>query len=476
MSEMNNTSTSAAKKPSLVASLIPIVVVFLLLVWTLTSLHIDIQIPLIIASVIAALIAVVGLKCKWKDIEQGIFDSIMGAMQAILIACLIGMITGSWIQGGIVPSIVYYGLKILSPKFFLVTCLIVCSLAALATGSSWTTAGTLGVAMIGIGAGMGIPGPIVAGCVVSAGYFGDKMSPFSDTTNLAPAVSGTTIFAHIRQMLSTTGIAYGISIIFFMILNFRFTAATDTDAQIAEISAALKDQFVLSPLLILPVLLLIVMIYFKTPAIPSLVLSVFIGMICALTVQHASFADVGTALSYGFESASGNEAIDELLTKGGLQNMMWTVSLILCSLTFGGIMQSSGMLNTIAEHILKAVKGPKGLVAATGITAGLVDGICGEQYLGILLTGKMYKEEYESMNVAPQVLSATLENFGTVISPLIPWTTCAVAMSTYMGVSTLSYLPYAFFNYMNPLVALVFAVFGIAITKRDEVDPADIVS
>ena len=476
MSEMNNTSISNAKKPSLVVSLIPILAVFLLLVLTLTKLHIDIQIPLIIASVIASVIAVVFLKCSWKDIEQGIFDSIMGAMQAILIACLIGMIIGSWIQGGIVPSIVYYGLKILSPKFFLVTCLIVCSLVALATGSSWTTAGTLGVAMIGIGAGMGIPAPVVAGCVVSAGYFGDKMSPFSDTTNLAPAVSGTTIFAHIRQMLSTTGVAYLISIVVFMFLNMKYTGAADTSAQIAEVSSALDDQFVISPLLILPVLVLIGMIYLKAPALPGLVLSVVIGMGCAWLVQHASFASIGDVLSYGYESASGNEMIDELLSKGGLQNMMWTVSLILCSLTFGGVMHSSGMLGTIAEHILKAVSGPKGLIFATGFTAALVDGVCGEQYLGILLTGKMYKEEYESRNLAPQMLSATLENFGTVISPLIPWTTCAVAMSTYMGVSTVSYLPYAFFNYMNPLIALIFALLGIQLTKRDQVDPADIVS
>lgn len=472
----NNTpEKEEIRQPGILLSLIPILSVLILLFLSLTKFHLDIQIPLIFAAIIAAVIAVAVLKVKWDDLEKGIIESITNAMQAILIACLIGMIVGSWIAGGIVPSIIYYGLKILSPKFFLVTCLLVCSIVAITTGSSWTTAGTLGVAMIGIGTSMGIPPALTAGCVVSAGYFGDKMSPFSDTTNLAPAMAGTTLFAHIRHMMYTAGTSYIIAIIMYIVINFKYAANVNSSEQITEVSAAIQDTFVISPLLLLPLLILVGMIYFKSPAIPSLILSMLLGCACSVFIQKDAITDIGTVLSYGYECASGNEMLDSLLTNGGLQNMMWTVSLILCSLTFGGIMQKSGMLNTIAKGILKLAKGTGGLITATGLTAIVVNLTCGEQYLSILLTGKMYREEYKNRGLAPQNLSRTLEDFGTITSPLIPWTTCAVAMATYMGVATLDYLPYCFFNLVNPIIAIIFGFTGFTIRKRDEVAPEDLV-
>lgn len=471
---MSNIEQREQKKPSLLISLIPIVSVFVLLFLSLTKYQLDIQIPLIFAAIIAGFIAMAVLKCKWEVIEKGIVDSITNAMQAILIACLIGLIVGAWIAGGIVPSIIYYGLKILSPKFFLVTCLIVCSVVAVTTGSSWTTAGTLGVAMVGIGTSMGIPAAVTAGCVVSAAYFGDKMSPFSDTTNLAPAVSGTTLFAHIRHMLYTAGASYLIALVGFFFLNLKFTNSKETASQIAETAAALKDTFVISPLLMLPLLFLLLMIYFKIPAIPGLVVSMLFGVVCSIWIQGDGIEVIGTVLSYGYECNSGNAILDDLLSKGGLQNMMWTISLILCSLTFGGIMHSSGMLGVIAENILKLAKGTGGLITATGFTALLVNLICGEQYLSILLTGRMYKDEYKARDLAPQNLSRTLEDFGTITSPLIPWTTCAVAMSAYLGVSTLEYLPYCFLNIVNPFVAMLFGFTGLTIRKRSEVAEEDL--
>lgn len=469
-----NKEAAPQKEPGLIISLIPIVSVFLLLILSLVKYKLDIQIPLIFAAIIAATIAVCVLKCKWEVIEKGIFESINNAMQAILIACLIGLIIGSWIAGGIVPTLIYYGLKILSPKFFLVTCLLVCSIVAVATGSSWTTAGTLGVAMVGIGTGMGIPPAVTAGAVVSAAYFGDKMSPFSDTTNLAPAVSGTTLFAHIRHMVYTAGTSYVIAIVGYLILNFKYSAKAGAGSDIAGVMVSLKEQFVITPLLILPLLLLILMICFKIPAIPGLVISMLIGIVCAFFVQGQDIGTIGTVLSYGYECNTGNASLDELLSKGGLQNMMWTVSLILCSLTFGGIMHASGMLGCISKNILRVAKSTGGLVTATGLTAILVNLICGEQYLSILLTGRMYKDEYKKRDLAPQNLSRTLEDFGTITSPLIPWTTCAVAMSTYMNVPTIEYLPYAFLNLVNPIVAIVFAYLGFTIKKRSEVSPDDI--
>lgn len=475
MGTTNKTKTSP-RKPSLAISLIPIVSVFVLLLLALIKYKVDIQLPLITASIIAAFISVVVLKNKWDFIEQGIISSIQNAMQAILIACIIGLIIGSWIAGGIVPSLIYYGLKLLSPKFFLVTCLVVCSIVSISSGSSWTTCGTLGVAMVGIGAAMGIPTAVTAGCVVSGAYFGDKMSPFSDTTNLAPAVSGTTLFAHIRHMMYTTVVSFIIAGIIYFIINFKFVSNAKSSYDIVAVSEAIYKNFTISPLLLLPILLLFLMIYFKIPAIPGLIFSVMLGVFCAFVVQGFSVVEIGKYLSYGYTMKSNNAMLDKLLTNGGLQNMMWTVSLILCSLTFGGIMHQSGMLETIAENILKVAKKNSGLICATGFTAVIINLICGEQYLSILITGKMYNAEYKKRDLAPQNLSRTLEDFGTISSPLIPWTTCAFAISSYLSVPTLNYLPYAFFNLINPLVAIVFAITGFSIKKRSEVAKEDLIN
>lgn len=469
-------SEKTPRKPSLAISLIPIVSVFVLLLLALIKYKVDIQLPLITASIIAAFISVVVLKNKWIFIEQGIISSIQNAMQAILIACIIGLIIGSWIAGGIVPSLIYYGLKLLSPKFFLVTCLVVCSIVSISSGSSWTTCGTLGVAMVGIGAAMGIPTAVTAGCVVSGAYFGDKMSPFSDTTNLAPAVSGTTLFAHIRHMMYTTVVSFIIAGIIYFVINFKFVSSAKSSHDIVAVSEAIYKNFTISPLLLLPILLLFLMIYFKIPAIPGLIFSVMLGVFCAFVVQGFSVVEIGKYLSYGYTMKSNNTMLDKLLTNGGLQNMMWTVSLILCSLTFGGIMHQSGMLETIAENILKVAKKNSGLICATGFTAVIINLICGEQYLSILITGKMYNAEYKKRDLAPQNLSRTLEDFGTISSPLIPWTTCAFAISSYLSVPTLNYLPYAFFNLINPLVAIVFAITGFSIKKRSEVAKEDLIN
>lgn len=474
---MDSSSRTESRKATLPISLIPIVVVLVLLVLSLTSerFKMDIHIPLLGATVVSAIISVAVLHNKWEDVEKGIVESITSAMQAIIIACMIGMIVATWIAGGIVPNLIYYGLKILSPRFFLVTCMLVCSILGTATGSSWTTAGTIGVAMVGIGCGMGIPAPVTAGCVVSGAYFGDKISPFSDTTNLAPSMAGTTLFAHIRHMMYTTSVSYVIAIVGYAIANLWFVSNKPMDGSVNVILEALVDNFRISPWFLLPVLFLIVLIIFKVPAIPGLMASVVLGIFCAVAFQGMDVAGVGNLLQYGITTQTGNEVLDQLLCGGGLQGMMWTVSLILCSLSFGGVMAQSGMLECISTSILKAAKGTVGLICATGFTAFMINLVCGEQYLSILLTGKMYREEYKKRDLAPQNLSRTLEDFGSISAPLIPWTTCAVAMSTYMGVATLEYLPWCFFNLINPIVAIGFAISGATIYKRSETDPRDLV-
>lgn len=276
-------------------------------------------------------------------------------------------------------------------------------------------------------------------------------------------------------MMYTTSVSFVIACILYFLVNFKYVSHSRTSKDIVTVTAVLRDHFTISPLLLLPLLILFCMIYFKIPAIPGLIFSVLLGVFCALAIQGASIIEVGRCLSYGFTMDSGNEMLDKLLTKGGLQNMMWTVSLILCSLTFGGIMHQSGMLETIAESILKIAKSDGSLICATGFTAVIINVICGEQYLSILITGKMYSSEYKNRDLAPQNLSRTLEDFGTITSPLIPWTTCAVAISTYLSIPTLNYAPYAFLNLINPFVAIVFAITGFSIKKRSSIFPEDIV-
>lgn len=453
------------KQPSLIVSLIPILTVISLLLGSLLVFDVDIQIPLILATVVASLISVLYLGFSWKEIEQGIFDSIQSAMQAILIACIIGLIIASWIMGGIVPTIIYYGLKLLSPNFFLVTSLVISAVVGIATGSSWTTCGTIGIALIGIGMGLGIPPEVTAGAVISGAFVGDKMSPFSDTTNLAPAVSGTTLFVHIKNMMWTTMTSFILAGIMFQILNLRYTANKIDQETINSIMLALDKSFDIHLYLLLPVVIIVVIMVKQAPAIPGLLFSVLLGLICAVGVQHADINTIGKALEYGYVAKTGNELVDSLLSRGGMQNMMWTVSLIFCSLSFGGVMEKSGMLKSIANGIMKFAKNNASLIICTMFTSICVIVTTGEQYLSILITGKMYKNEYKNRGLAPQNLSRALEDAGTITSPLIPWSTCAIAVSTYMGVSPLKYLPYCFMNLLNPIVASVFAIVGFRVIK-----------
>lgn len=453
------------RKPNLLEAIIPVLLTLALLLLSLLVFKVDIHIPLIIGTIVVSFVAVFRLHCPWADMEKGIFATILQAMQAILIVGIIGMIIGTWIQGGIVPAIIYYGLKILMPKFFLVTSMVICSIVSVATGSAWTTAGTIGIALIGIGTGMGLPAPLVAGSIISGAYFGDKMSPLSDTTNLAPAMAGATLFDHVKHMVHTTSVSYVLAIIAFGVMNFRYVSDHMDVQRIQGILTALSDNFFISPWLLVPPLLIIAIIAFKIPALPGLMLSVFIGAFCAFAFQGASLGEIGNAIQYGVVSQTGNQMIDELLTRGGLQSMMWTLSLVLCSLSFGGALEKSGMLDTIAHTILRVAKTTGQLIMVTVLSSIFMNVISGEQYLSILITGRMFKREYELRGLAPKNLSRCLEDGGTLTSPLVPWCTCAVAMSSYLGVPTLAYLPYCFFNLINPIVSIIYGFTGYTIEK-----------
>ncbi len=469
--------SSKAKTPreaKLWEALIPVVLTIALLMYAvLPVFKIDqsVHIPLALGTLIAAIVAITRLGYSWKDIEDGIVSSISGTMQAIIILAIIGMIIGTWILGGIVPTLIYYGLKILSPSIFLVASCLLCAVVSLATGSSWTTAGTVGIALMGVAAGLGIPAPMAAGAIISGAYFGDKMSPLSDTTNLAPAMAGSNLFDHIRHMVYTTGVSLIISLVGYAILGFSFAGSKLDTSNIDAINNLMSENFTITPLLLIVPIIVIVMVAKKVPAIPGLFVGVLLGGAAAILTQGASFAGVMSAMQDGVVSETGNVVLDTLLTRGGYQSMMWTISLILVALSFGGTLEKTGMLETIAKRVLRYAKSTGSLVTATVCTSIFTNVLAGDQYLSIVLPGKMYKDEFRKRGLAPRNLSRCLEDAGTLTSPLIPWNTCGATMSTYLGVATVAYLPYCFLNLVNPFVSIFFGFTGITMMKLEN-DPS----
>ena len=453
----------------------------------------ELHIPLIISAALAALVAFAN-GYKWKFLESGIIASISRSMQACLILLVVGMLIGSWLAAGIVPAMIYYGLKILSPAIFLAAGCILCCIVALATGSSWTTAGTIGIALIGVGTGLDIDPAMTAGAVVSGAYFGDKMSPLSDTTNLAPAIAGSTLFEHIRHMIWTVTPSLLIALIIYVILGFGHGDGADM-SQVDLLLESLKDSYTINLALLIPPVLVIVIVALRIPALPGLIAGVVLGCIFGSIFQSIHVSEWFYLVHYGFEyvtpegfdtslldfssdeitamAQSGAIAATDvteynlanLLSGGGMESMLWTVNLIICAMTFGGIMDSSGMLASLAEAMLKLAKGVGSLVVITVLSCIFMNIIASDQYLSIILPGRMYKEAWEDKRLNQKNLSRCLEDAGTITSPLVPWNTCGATMSTFLGVPTFSYLPYAFLNLVNPLVSIFYGFTGISMTK-----------
>lgn len=460
---------SNSKKITFGLALIPIGFLILSLFVAIQVYGADPHIPLILSTVVATIISIKA-GYKWDEIEEGMVDSIKMSMQAILILMIIGMLIGTWILSGVVPTMIFYGLQILSPGIFLVATTMLSTIVALSTGSSWTTAGTVGIALIGIGEGLGIPLPIVAGAIISGAYAGDKMSPLSDTTNLAPAMAGANIFDHIRHMIYTTGPSYIISLILYGIIGMRYSGSESNVDTINVILEGLSQQFTISPLLFIAPLVVILLVVFKIPAIPGLIGGVFVGGVFAAILQGANLGDIINAAHYGFESTSGIESVDELLSGGGLDGMMWTVSLILVAMSFGGVMEKTGMLYAIAEKILSLANSTGSLVLATILTAIGLNLVAGDQYLAIVIPGRMYKDVYKERGLHPKNLSRVLEDSGTLTSPLVPWNTCGSFMHQTLGVHPFAYAPFAFVNLFNPLISIFYGYTGITMEKLNEDD------
>ncbi len=455
-------------KPNLIEALTPIIFLIVALSLGIIVLGVDPHIPLLLSTAVAALVAIkVGF--KWKTIEDGIFKGINLALQAILILMIVGTLIGSWIEAGIVPTMIYYGLQILSPQIYLVAAFIICTIVALVVGSSWSTVGTIGIALIAIGEGLGVPVAMAGGAVVSGAYVGDKMSPLSDTTNLAPGTVGeTNLFDHIRHMLYITIPAYVIALIIFAVLGFQFAGQVMDQGQISEILAAISEYFFISPILFIPPLLVIVLIAFKVPPIPGLLGGSVLGGIIALIFQGSGLGAVIESMHYGFSMDSGVELVDNLLSTGGLDGMMWTISLILVALSLGGVLERTKCLEVILEKVLTLVKSIGNLSLVTHLTAIFLNLVTADQYLSIVLTARMYKDAYKEMGYHPKNLSRSVEASGTLTSPLIPWNTCGAFMYGALGVNPLVYAPYAFFNWIAPLISITLGYTGYSMKKYDE--------
>ncbi len=489
--------TKEKKKPSLIIAIIPVLFVVALLMMAvlpvetylgMADFSMDAHMPLFFAAMFTAVLAMKTLNFTWAELEEGVVETIKMSMGAIIILMIIGMVIGTWIISGIVPAMIYYGLMILSPGFFLAATLLICSVVSLATGSSWTTAGTVGIALIGIGTGLGIPLEITAGAIISGAYFGDKMSPLSDTTNLAPAMAGSNLFDHVKHMVYTTGPSYIISLILFAFMGMKFSGNQLDQALIDQMNLRLAEMFNLNPFLLIAPVLVILMVVMKTPAIPGLFGGALLGGLAAMGLQGTSFGDMMNSFHYGYEysglteeaiAASANPELvaqvegvmGDLLTRGGMDSMMWTISLILCAMIFGGIMEKAGMLQVLAENILKLAHGVGGLVTATVFTCIFLNVIAGDQYLSIVIPGRMYKSAYDEAGLDPRNLSRALEDSGTLSSPLIPWNTCGATMIGFLGLTPWTYVPYCFLNLINPVVSIFYGWTGITMMKK-KVEPA----
>ena len=474
------------KTPTMLDVLTPIVLLIIMLSFSVYLYGDDSsyganQIALILSACVAA---IVGIKngYKWKDIESGIVKGIGMGMSAILILLAVGALIGTLIMSGTVPAMIYYGLNILSPSIFYFATCIICAIAALSIGSSWTVAGTLGVALMGIATGLGLSPSITAGAVISGAYFGDKMSPLSDTTNLAPAIAGTDLFTHIKHMLWTTGPSLVIALVMFLFIGL--TTEISGNAQGLElIQTTLQNTFNISIVSFIPIIVIFILAYNKVPAFPTILIGALLAGLFSAILQPQivkNFVDqpelstslvmisgIWTALHSGFVLESGVEIVDDLLTRGGMASMLNTIWLVICALTFGAVLETTNLLKKLVESVLSLANSTGSLIITTIATCIGINIIAADQYISIVLPGRMYRAEFARKKLAARNLSRTLEDSGTITSPLIPWNTCGAYMSASLGVATFSYLPFCFFNIVNPIIAIIYAIFNIKIVKNN---------
>ncbi|EKF54930.1 Na+/H+ antiporter NhaC [Galbibacter marinus] len=470
------------KELSIWEALLPVIILVALLAFNVfvygdDSLGGSNQFILLIGGAIAAIVGIFN-KVSFDRMLEEVANNIKSTSGAILILLFVGALAGTWLISGVIPAMIYYGLQILSPSYFLAACMIICAVISVATGSSWTTSATVGIALVGIGGALGISPGMTAGAVISGAYFGDKMSPLSDTTNLAPAMAGTDLFTHIRYMSLTTVPTMVVTLIIFTIIGLNLDTATIPDTE--SLLSAIEESFVITPWLFIIPLVVIILILKKAPPLMALLLGTLLAAVFALIFQPevvmgltqskdlnliTAYQGVMNSITVETKITTSNEILNGLFTSGGMYGMLGTIWLIICAMVFGGIMDAIGALSKISKTLLNAFDSIFGLFASTVASCLALNVTASDQYLAIVVPGKMYAQAYKEKNLAPENLSRTLEDAGTVTSVLVPWNTCGAYQSSVLGVDTTAYIGYAFFNYLSPFTTLLFAAFQIKIKQ-----------
>lgn len=480
-------SHKVVKKPGFFLSLIPLITLVSLLVLNVSIFKDDAtyganQLALLISAVVCGVIGIFHLKYKYKELEDKLIESIQLSMQANLILLVVGSLIGLWIISGVVPTMIYYGIQLINPSVFLPVACLVCVIVSTATGSSWSTGGTVGIALMGIGHTLQIPMEMVAGAVISGSYFGDKMSPLSDTTNLAPAIAGSELFEHIKHMVYSTIPAILLALIGFTVLGL-FNAPTEQSIQgIDEVLRLMRENFYINPILFAVPGVVVLLVAKKVPALPALIIGCLVGALAALFFQvpllekmaggtfHAKGAYqtlIETAFG-GFKIESGNAMIDKLFNRGGMSGMLNTVWLIVVAMVFGGLMEATGMLQALTQAILKLVRGTTSLITSTVASCIFLNATASDQYLSIVVSGRMFRKAFQDHKLKAKNLSRTIEDGGTVTSVLVPWNSGGAYFSSILGVATTAYLPFCFFNLLCPLMAIVLAATNTGIEYEDD--------
>ncbi len=471
------------KELSIWEALIPIIVLVAMLGLNVTYAYGDDalsgsnQFILLLGAAVAAIVGFMN-QVSYKKMLDTVGANIKSTTGAIIILLFVGALAGTWLISGIIPTMIYYGLQILHPSIFLPATVVICAIISVATGSSWTTSATVGIALIGIGKALGIPLGMVAGAVLSGAYFGDKMSPLSDTTNLAPAMAGAELFSHIRYMAYTTVPTIIITLIIFVIISLtrETTGASDS----SSIVAAIEESFYISPVLFLVPLIVIVLIVRKTPPLVALMAGTLLGGVAALIFQPdivlsvsgekemnivSAYKGIMNAITVSASVETANADLNDLFSSGGMAGMLGTIWLIICAMVFGGVMDAIGALSRISAALLSFAQSTFGLFASTVASCLALNATASDQYLALVVPGKMFEKAYADRGLAPENLSRTLEDSGTVTSVLVPWNTCGAYQSGVLGVSVYDYFVYAIFNYLSPFTTLLYAALGIKIKQ-----------
>ncbi|MFS0786492.1 Na+/H+ antiporter NhaC [Shouchella sp. 1P09AA] len=452
------------KKISLGSAMLLLIVMMALIVTSMTLLQAEPHIPLLFCIVLVSIIGIF-LNIKWHELEKAMVKGLTDGTKAILILSLVGIVIAVWMMSGTVPTILFYGLTIISPEWFAISALLICMIVSSFTGSSFTTIGSVGVAMMGIGLALGVNPAMAAGAIICGACFGDKMSPLSDTTNLASGAIGVDLFTHIKHLMWTTIPSFLITAVLFLFIGRTYSSSEPEGVQ--AMLATLDASFSISALTLLSPLVVVVLAFMRFPTIPALAIGIGTGLLTAGLIQGTwTISEWFTVIQNGFSTETGNESIDAIVNAGGLQSMMWSISLVIIALLLGSLIQRVGLIDRLLTFFRSFLNNRGNVIGATAASSISVNALTGEQYLSILLPGKAFEKHYERLNIEKKNLSRTLEDAGTLVNPLIPWGVSGAFFASTLGVAVIEYIPYAFFLFLSPILTILFGYLGIGVGKK----------